>query len=406
MKDNTSLKDILTFEGFTQLKKGHPWLFKNHFKKNFSLPQKPMLYPLGEHWFLLSPQSNIVLRRLGPATRFWPSENLERNPIQTLPDFETFFEKSVFELLKNSFEKKQILVNSESCFRWVFSENDLLPGLIIDVFYDDLIVQILSSPMEHFWPVIKKVVLEIKPNAKIYEQRSHPIRTQEGLEIIENDTTIFKECAWNGLKWNFSLLNNQKTGAYLDQKENHLKALHWAQKLNVKKAWDVFCYEGGFGLHLAKANVDVLAIDDSKQALENLKKNATLNGVSKKITILKKDAFVFLKDQFNLKKKTDLIILDPPPFAKKSSEKSGALKGYKELNLRAMHSLNSSGLLVSCSCSHNISKSDFLKMLREASHDARKQIHVLEVGGASGDHAPLISFPEGNYLQAWFLLVH
>ena len=405
MNHNQPLKEILTSDGFEQLKKGHPWIFKNHLKKDFSLPQKPMLYPLGEHWFLLSPQSNIILRRLGPSTRLWPHENLERTPIANLSDFETHFSEPLFKLLKNTFEKKQRLINYDSCFRWLFSENDYFPGLIIDVFQDNLVAQILSAPIEHFWPVIKKLILKVKPNAIIHEQRSHPIRLKEGLPIIADTQTLSKDFKWNGLQWNFSILNNQKTGTYLDQKENHLKALSWAQKLNVKEAWDVFCFEGGFTLPLAKENINVLAVDSSNQALENLKKNALSNKIEKNISVLKQDAFFFLKEQFNAKKKTDLIILDPPPFAKKASEKFGALKGYKELNLRAMHSLNTPGLLVSCSCSHTISRNDFLKMLGAASHDARKQVQILDVGSASPDHAPHTCFPEGDYLQSWFLLV-
>jgi len=412
--DTKKLKSHLKPRGFGKLMSGHPWLLKNYFQKNFEFPKDVGVYPLGEHWFLYSPQSEICFRRLGPAERFWPDLKLSRAPILNLDEFEKTFYAPLLKHCIQTFETKKKLLNNESCFRWIFSENDFIPGLTVDIFENTLVVQLQTAPIEFFWSQLKKILLNALSATtkqdiscfKILEQRHHSIRKKEGLPLIQNNVSKKINVYWNGLKWKVSPGASQKTGAYLDQRDNHLKTLHWAQKMEVKEAWDLCCYEGGFGVHLAKEGIKVTAIDLSDDALLRAKENAELNGVSADTyETVKQDVFYFLTEKFARAEKTDLIILDPPSFTKRASKVNRALKGYRDLNLRAMHCLKPGGLLVTCSCSHHIDRESFFYMLQEAAHDARRSVHVLEVCGPSIDHAPAISFPEGVYLQTWFLSI-
>ena len=412
--DTKNLRQYLKPRGFGKLMSGHPWLLKNYFQKNFEFPVSVGIYPLGEHWFLYSPQSEICFRRLGPAERFWPDLKTVREPILNLNDFEKIFYEPLLKHFIRTFEAKKKLLNNELCFRWLFSENDFIPGLTADIFKNTLVVQLQTAPVEFFWPQLKKILFDTLSNAtkkdascfKILEQRHHSVRKKEGLPIIEPESTEKIIVPWNGLKWKFSPASSQKTGAYLDQHDNHLKTLHWAQKMEVKEAWDLCCFEGGFGLHLAKAGIKVTAVDLSSEALLAAKENAELNNIpAQNFETVKQDVFYFLTDKFARAEKTGLIILDPPSFTKRASKVNRALKGYRDLNLRAMHCLKPGGLLVTCSCSHHIDRESFFYMLQEAAHDARRSVRVLEVCGPSVDHAPVISFPEASYLQTWFLSI-
>ena len=416
------MRHPLTHNGFNQLKSGHPWLLKSHFLKSFKIPTAPCLYPLGEHWFWVSPKSEICFRRLGPASRYWPSEvfhpedlSFDRQPVFTLTDFEHMFLDPLGDLITQTFRLKQSLLPSEKCFRWIFSENDLIPGLIADLYEQDIVVQILTAPVEFFWPVIQKILIRSltlatqKPAGgfRILEQRHNPIRKQEGLDIQNAISVEPKAIQWNGLRWLMTPgSSHQKTGAYLDQRNNHLTTLKWATHLHLKSAWDLFSFEGGFGLHLAKHGLSILSVDISARAQQTAQKNAELNNIPPQLFCIQEaDVFDFLTHQHKQKAKTDLIILDPPPFSKQISNRTSALKGYKDLNLRALHCLNTPGLLVTCSCSYHINPADFYQMLIQAAHDARRSVKVLEMCGPSPDHAFHLSFPEGRYLQAWFLLV-
>lgn len=396
---------MLKKEGWHQLTSGHPWVRIQHLKNSF--PFSPAgLINWGEHWFFYSPKSQLPLRRLGPNLRNWLKTESSPQFIQDNEVFEKHFLNWLTEHFSNLAQQKLQLVQNDQCFRWIFSENDLLPGLIVDVFSNTIVCQILSAPMESFWPTMQKALAAAfktlgRTEAEFVLLRNSKIRQKEGLAIVENEQEAKRICIlWNSLKWHFAPGGPQKTGSYLDQRDNHTQTLQWAEKLGLKTAWDLCSFEGGFGLHLAKAKRNVLAVDQSETALSWLEKNALENNCNEYIRTEKADVFDWIRKQSS---GPELIVLDPPSFVKDSSSKWGALKGFKDLNLRAMKLLPRGGMLVSCSCSHHISENDFEDMLRSAAHDVRRDLHILERKGPSNDHSPQLSFPEGRYLQAWYM---
>lgn len=381
----------------------------SHLTADFRPSAHTVLLRLGEHWFLHSPLSEIRLRRLGPSTRLWGPQHIEE--CSDLEQFGEHFLPLLGPLWERSLRQKRGQLSGERCLRWIFSESDLLPGLIVDIFGTTLVAQISTAPVEKLWPLLKqaleKVFTQVVGETPSWrELRNAPVRKKEGLELVAPPTDIVAELyEWNGLKWWMSPGGPQKTGAYLDQRDNHQRALVWAQRLALKEAWDLCSFEGGFGLHLAKnAQMRVLAVDQSEEALLRARRNAEENGISSELyQCEKKDVFLFLREAFDQRARVPMIVLDPPSFVKGKSEKKDALRGFKELNLRALHCLEPGGLLVSCACSHHISREDYGEMLRSAAHDARRNVKVLEQSGPSPDHAAVLGLPESEYLQAWFL---
>jgi 23S rRNA (cytosine1962-C5)-methyltransferase len=200
----------------------------------------------------------------------------------------------------------------------------------------------------------------------------------------------------NGVRFHYSALAGQKTGAFLDQRENYRAAREYAHGEGL----DVFCYQGGFALHLAQTCSHVTGVDSSRPALEVADQNATLNG--QEIEWLEGNAFDVLKDYATAGRQYDTIVLDPPAFAKSKKNLDTALRGYKELNLRALKMLRPGGILVTCSCSYHVSQADFLQMIADAGNDARRHIRILEVRGQAKDHPIVPAIPETSYLKSVF----
>ena len=195
------------------------------------------------------------------------------------------------------------------------------------------------------------------------------------------------------MRFHYAALEGQKTGSFLDQRENYAAAAQYAHG----DALDVFCYQGGFALHLAPHCSHVTGVDSSRPALEVADQNATLNG--REIEWLEANAFDLLKDYSVAGRQFDTIVLDPPAFAKTRKNLDTALRGYKELNLRALKMVRPGGILVSCSCSYHVSQAEFLQMISEAALDARKTLRILEVRGQAKDHPVLLTVPETSYLK-------
>jgi 23S rRNA (cytosine1962-C5)-methyltransferase len=198
----------------------------------------------------------------------------------------------------------------------------------------------------------------------------------------------------NGVRFQYSALAGQKTGAFLDQRENYAAAEQYAHG----EALDVFCYQGGFALHVVRRCRHVVGVDSSRPALEMADLNAVLNG--REIEWIEANAFDLLKDYAAGGRQYDTIVLDPPAFAKSQRNLETALRGYKELNLRALKMLRPGGILVTCSCSYHVSQSDFLNVISSAAVDVHKHVRILEVRGQSRDHPVLLGVPETNYLKA------
>jgi 23S rRNA (cytosine1962-C5)-methyltransferase len=202
-----------------------------------------------------------------------------------------------------------------------------------------------------------------------------------------------------GVRFYYDGLEGQKTGAFLDQRENYAAAARYAHG----EALDAFCYQGGFALHLAARCSTVTGVDSSRPALEVAEKNATQNG--RDLEWIEGNAFDLLRDYAAANRRYDAIVLDPPAFAKTKRDLDKALRGYKELNLRAMKMLRPGGILVSCSCSFHVSATDFLNVVADAAQDAHKSLRVVEQRGAAKDHPVLLNVPETSYLQCLMLYV-
>ncbi len=411
-------KGLITPKAFQKWQSGHPWLCADDILHKKNLPHRPSAVFFGENWWLCSPKSFLRLRRLGPPQPQW-MKNPRLEIITSADQFRSYFGEWLVQHFSETLEKKIRTVlkpNDDIVLRWLFSEADWLPGLTVDVFKNTLICQITTAPIEAFWFALREL-LEIAFTARfgskpqVLELRNSPARKKEGLEIIaptfgeitEAPSRPLELLRWNSYNWHFQLHPpTQKTGAYLDQRDNHTRAAELAKTLGLKTAWDICCYQGGFTIPLLDRGLAVTAVDQSQNALEILQKNIQINALPKNhCNIVKADAFDWLRGQLASGQKADLIILDPPSFVKSRESLPAARKGYTELNHLALECLTPQGVLVSCVCSHHMRPDDYHKVLEAAA--TPNKIQILEVHGPSVDHPVLPAFPEGDYLHAWFV---
>jgi 23S rRNA (cytosine1962-C5)-methyltransferase len=286
----------------------------------------------------------------------------------------------------------------------IFSEADLLPGLILDRYHDVLTVQVTTQAFDR--PELRQTVLDATaehfPGASVVERVDPHLRELEQLPPREShlvrgerSSAIF---TLNGVRFHFDGLGGQKTGAFLDQRENYAAAARYAHG----EALDCFTYQGGFALHLAPICATVVAVDSSRPALEVGEQNEQLNRAAHRcgeIEWIEANAFDLLKDYATAGRQYDTIVLDPPAFAKTKRTVPTALRGYKELNLRALKMLRPGGVLVTCSCSFHVGEVEFLVMLAAAAADAGRRVRILERRGQSIDHPVLLNVPETAYLK-------
>jgi 23S rRNA (cytosine1962-C5)-methyltransferase len=301
---------------------------------------------------------------------------------------------------------RDAIVHDTNAYRVIFSEADFLPGLIVDRYNDVLSMQILTQAMdtdigrdtliaeltERLHPVA--IVERVDPRVRQLEEL--PPRSS-GLLQGDKTSTVF---SMNAVHFKFEALAGQKTGAFLDQRENYAAAAQYAHG----EALDVFCYQGGFALHLAPRCSHVCGVDSSRPALEVAEQNAELNPAllkdkGKEIEWIEANAFDLLKDYSSSGQRYDTIVLDPPAFAKSKRDLDAALRGYKELNLRALKMLRPGGVIVTCSCSYHVSPPGFIAMLADAARDARRTLRLVEVRGQAKDHPILLNIPETAYLK-------
>ncbi len=294
---------------------------------------------------------------------------------------------------------RERIVEQSDAYRVVFSEADFLPGLIVDRYHDLLSLQILTQAMdqEAVRAVVLKELTERFQPAGIIERVDERIRQLEqlpprasGLLAGAKSATTF---TMNGVRFQHDGMAGQKTGAFLDQRENYAAATRFARG----EALDCFCYQGGFALHLAAVCERVTGVDSSRTALESADDNARLNG--REIEWIEANAFDLLREYSSSGRQYDTVVLDPPAFAKSRRALDTALRGYKELNLRALKMLRPGGTLVTCSCSYHVGPGEFMEMLRAAAADARRPVRILANRTQSADHPVLLAVPETQYLK-------
>jgi 23S rRNA (cytosine1962-C5)-methyltransferase len=420
------------------LRSGHLWVYASdvdhlEFKKD---AEPPALIPVVDNrgiplgTALLSPNSQITLRLIS-------REILDQKAWLNL----------LCERIRTAIDRRRPLLNADNdAARLVFSEADNLPGLIIDKYANIVILQLLSKGLDT--AATRKVCIETlsqslpDPSLTIWERPDPRIRQLENLSAPSTEPLYTRgEAAsgttfhLNGLSFHFDALSGQKTGAFLDQRQNYAAAAHWARTYGAKRVLDVCTYQGGFALHLARVCTHITAVDASHASLEVAERNLELNRsvipAETEVEWIEADAFDLLRDwakQDSAKQDSakeqhpsapnsapategssagtatdvrnfDLIVLDPPAFAKSKRAVEGALRGYKELNLRALQLLKSGGLLITCSCSHHVSLADLESAVASAAVDAHRRVTLLERRGAALDHPVLLNLPETEYLK-------
>lgn len=286
-------------------------------------------------------------------------------------------------------------------FRVVFSEGDLLPGLVVDKYGDILSLQILTLGMEKWKEDIVDILKEMFQPKTIIDRSDAETRKKEGLPLrkgfLWGDETGICAVTLDGLKFEIDLLEGHKTGFYLDQQENR-KII--GPYVKGRRVLDCFAYTGAFALYAARYEAkEVIAVEDSGKVFETLKKNISLNGFENIITAEKGDAFDWLRESYKKGERFDCVILDPPSFIKGKEAMAGAWRGYKDINLLALKLLSDNGCLITSSCSQNISLTAFLNILNDAARDAGTPLQLVENRFQSRDHPILLGMPETYYLK-------
>ena len=304
-----------------------------------------------------------------------------------------------YKRIKAAKEYRESLGYGDS-YRVVFGESDLLPALIVDKYGDHLSAQFLALGMEVRKQMIVDILVELFHPACIYERSDVAVREKEGLEqkkgvlygVLNKDLVIEE----NGIKMGIDVENGQKTGYFLDQKENRDNLRRYVKD---KTVLDCFCNQGGFSLCAAKYGAkEVVAADISELALESVRKNAEMNGF-KNIATVAADVFELLKDYKKEGKKFDVIVLDPPAFIKTVDSVKNGYYGYRDINTQALKLLNDGGTLITCSCSQHLTVPLFMQMLTEASVAAKTPVRFVELRTQARDHAFLLGAEESLYLK-------
>lgn len=378
-------KVVVTQRGAGRLKAGHVWVYRSDVVSAENVAPGSVVTVVDDRGrvfgsALYSSSSQIAVRLIAA------------DPIS---DFPALLRKR----LQDAIAYREPLVRDTDAYRIVFSEADFLPGLIVDRYNDILSLQILTQAMDaepvraamvdELAKTLKPAVIAERVDAHIRELEQLPPRNSSLLQG-EKTNTVF---TMNGVRFHFDTREGQKTGAFLDQRENYAAAALYAHGDTL----DVFCYQGAFALHAAPRTAKVTGVDSSRPALEIADKNALLN--QREIEWIEANAFDLLKDYSTAGRQYDTIILDPPAFAKTKKTLDTALRGYKELNLRALKMLRPGGTLITCSCSYHVGEADFLQVIADAACDARRTLRLLEKRGQAKDHPVVLTIPETSYLK-------
>jgi 23S rRNA (cytosine1962-C5)-methyltransferase len=380
----------LTPKGLRWRRTGHPWVYRNDLEDLPEIPAGDLVAvadPLGR--FLgqafYSAASRIALRMVTAG-----DELVDRG----------FWEAR----LKRALDyRRRVVADTDAC-RLIYAEADGFPGLVVDSYGGHLAIQTLHPGMERRLPEIMDLLGVHLAPLSVTLRHDAEVRLQEGLplgvETVLGELPPRVEVQEGLVRLWVDLRAGQKTGLFLDQRENRLAAAALARG----EVLDAFAYQGAFAMHLAPGANRVTLVESSGAALAVAKDNAGLNGYDN-LDLVKANVFTFLKEAVAAGKRFDCISLDPPAFAKSRRDREAAYKGYKEINRRAFQLLNPGGVLVTCSCSYNLSEPEFLGIVREAAADAHRQARLVERRGAAKDHPALLSLPESLYLKCLILEV-
>lgn len=300
--------------------------------------------------------------------------------------------------LRAAASRRAGLETQADAFRLVYSEGDLLPSLIVDRYADVYVVQTLSQGTDSLKGMLVELLVEEFAPRAVVERNGVRVRALEGLPsragVVYGNAPEELEVVQHGVRFRVAPLGGQKTGAFLDQRENHLAARSYARG----RALDCFTFNGGFALAVAPACDSVLALDVSAEAVAATRRNAESNGASN-VEVREANVFDALRELEDAGARFDTIILDPPAFAKNRASVPAAARGYKEINLRALKLLEPGGVLVTCTCSYHMTEPLFLEIISEAAVDARRRVQIVERRTQASDHPILLGVPETLYLK-------
>ncbi|MNK38349.1 Ribosomal RNA large subunit methyltransferase I [compost metagenome] len=378
-----------------RIRSGHPWVFAGEVQKISGQEQpgevvqvkdaKGKFVGLGT----VNPNSNILVRLLTRQE-------------ETIDD--AFWRKR----LEEAVAIRQEYVTGTDSYRLVHAEADGLPGLVVDRYGDYLSVQILSMGIEVRKDLILETLVDLLKPKGVFERSDVSVRRLEGLEERKGvlwgaappENLIIHEGSY---KLHVDIPNGQKTGFFLDQRPNRLRVGELAKG---RRVLNTFSYNGGFTMAAALGGAsEVVSVDISAEAIAQGEANAKLNGVAERCRWVTANAFDFLREQEKAKEVYDLIILDPPAFTKSKESIPGAIRGYKEINLRAIRMLRPGGMLVSASCSHHMDAETFVSVIQDAANDSGRRLRQVDLRGAGMDHPVLPAAPETNYLKCFYGVV-
>ncbi|MGH9790282.1 MAG: class I SAM-dependent rRNA methyltransferase [Candidatus Acidiferrales bacterium] len=374
---------IISLRGWRRVQAGHPWIYRSDVLSASASAGDVVRVSTEKGRFVgrafYSDRSQITLRMIAR----------EDAPIDSA---------FLTERIRQAAARRSEWVSDTDAFRLVYSEGDLFPSLIVDRYGDILVLQTLSQATERLKPEIVSILSELFSPRGILERNDARARLREGLPqsvtVLHGEVPPALIASINGIRFEFDLYHGQKTGAFLDQRENHRAAARYAHG----DALDCFTYAGGFALNIASRCDRVEALDLSAPAIERAQGNRELNAPSD-VSFRVENAFDALRQLESAGRRFDTIILDPPAFAKDRASVDAALRGYKEINLRSLKLLRAGGYLVTCSCSHHVSEASFIQTVAEAAIDAKRDVCLVERNTAARDHPIIASIPETYYLK-------
>ncbi len=380
---------VLSARGEQRLQSGHPWIYRADLSDvraaagDRVVVRGPRGRTLGHAFY--SDRSQIAVRMLtfGAAGDQPADDGLIRRRIEAALAF------------------RESLAIDATAYRLIHGEADQLPSLIVDRYGDHLVVQTLSQGMDRLLPLVVATLGDLIHPRGILARNDPRTRLLEGLEqcveVLAGEIPESVAVVESGIEYDVDLRRGQKTGLFLDQRENRAAAALYARG----RVLDCFSYTGGFALRLARTSTETIAIDVSEDAIAHVRANAARNGVA--IDARVGNVFDDLRGFERLGERFDAIILDPPAFAKSKAAVAKATTGYKEINLRALKLLNPGGTLVTCSCSYNVNEGAFAQIVYEASVDAQVHVTVVEKRMQARDHPVLLGVPETYYLKCFIL---
>jgi 23S rRNA (cytosine1962-C5)-methyltransferase len=374
---------VITSRGVERLRSGHLWVYRSDVRS-------------------ASAEAGAIVRLNDERGRFHGRafySDKSQIAVRLLTHDDVPVDRAFFaERLRRAADYRSVIVENTDAYRVVYSEADLLPSLIVDRYGDYLVIQTLSQSTDRHKNLFVEILTEIFSPKGVLERNDPKVRLLEGLEqhvgVLAGNIPDEIQARENGITFVYDLQKGQKTGSFLDQRENHWAARRYASG----EVLDCFSYQGGFALTIADKCKHVEAVDMAPAALEAARRNQKLNSISN-VTFREGNSFDILKEYDEVGREFQMVILDPPAFAKNRDSLPAAHRGYKEINLRALKLLAPGGFLLTCSCSYHITEPLFLQILAEAAIDARRSIVVAERRTQAQDHPILLTMPETHYLK-------